>query len=63
MDGWADAFARGVAADEIVVGVMPEEELREREAAIAAARAAEEAAIVQRIAQQEQSLEVRARER
>lgn len=58
-DAWAADFSSGVAADEIVVGVIPEAELAEREAAIAAARAAEEAAILNRIAQQEQSLEVR----
>ena len=60
-DAWAADFSSGVAADEIVVGVIPEAELAEREAAIAAARAAEEAAILSRIAQQEQSLEVRGR--
>jgi len=58
-DAWAADFSSGVAADEIVVGVIPEAELAEREAAIAAARAAEEVAILSRIAQQEQSLEVR----
>lgn len=59
VDGWAAEFESAVASDEIVVGIIPEAELRAREAAIAAARAAEEEAIVRRIAQQEQSLQVR----